>query len=128
MSKKSASILSFIVIPLFILSIIISRKALIYISGYYPECLFHKFTVLLCPACGNTRAVTAILKLRFVEAASYNITPLIAIIICTALYIELCMYAMGKRVIIIPRNNYFLGGVLAFMCIYYILRNVVLFI
>lgn len=35
-------------------------------------CLFHKFTGLLCPGCGITRMILAILHLDFKSAFQYN--------------------------------------------------------
>lgn len=35
-------------------------------------CLFHKFTGLLCPGCGITRMILAILHLDFKSALQYN--------------------------------------------------------
>lgn len=35
-------------------------------------CLFHKFTGLLCPGCGITRMILAILHLDFKSAFRYN--------------------------------------------------------
>lgn len=35
-------------------------------------CPFYRLTGLACPGCGNTRAVVALLRLRFAESLRYN--------------------------------------------------------
>lgn len=46
---------------------------------FYPPCLIRTFTGLSCPGCGSTRALHALLHLRFAEAFAFN--PLFT---CTA--------------------------------------------
>ena len=41
--------------------------------GLPVPCLFHKITGLLCPGCGNTRAVLSLLQLNFSEMLRYNL-------------------------------------------------------
>lgn len=41
-------------------------------SRFYPVCPFHQFTGLLCPGCGGTRALAALLHGRVVEAWADN--------------------------------------------------------
>ncbi len=47
----------------------------LYILSWFPSvqlCVFHRITGLSCPGCGNTRAATALLHLRFAESFTYN--------------------------------------------------------
>ena len=41
-------------------------------SGFYPQCVFKQATGLDCPGCGTTRALHALLHLRFGEAFRFN--------------------------------------------------------
>ncbi len=41
-------------------------------AGWLPECLFHRWTGLLCPSCGMTRGVHAALHGRFLDALRFN--------------------------------------------------------
>jgi hypothetical protein len=51
--------------------------------GFYPRCPFFETTGLLCPGCGGTRAVAALLRGDFVRA--WKLNPLIVSLIPFAL-------------------------------------------
>ncbi|MEY4485125.1 MAG: hypothetical protein RL693_2577 [Verrucomicrobiota bacterium] len=40
---------------------------------FYPQCQLHQLTGLLCPGCGSTRCLHAMIQGRFAEAAQKNI-------------------------------------------------------
>jgi hypothetical protein len=40
--------------------------------GFYPRCPIHQFTGLLCPGCGATRAIAALLHGDVVQALHWN--------------------------------------------------------
>lgn len=40
--------------------------------GFYPACPVYRYLHLYCPGCGSTRALSALLHGRFVEAVHYN--------------------------------------------------------
>lgn len=42
-------------------------------AGIGLPCLFHKFTGLLCPGCGNSRAAICLLRLDIAGAFGYNL-------------------------------------------------------
>ena len=51
---------------------------------FYPQCPFHQYTGLLCPGCGATRALAALLHGRINEALHWNslvivLLPLLAV-------------------------------------------------
>ncbi len=53
--------------------------------SFYPACPFHAFTGLLCPGCGGTRAIAAMLRGHFAQAFRLNalivsLTPVAAIV------------------------------------------------
>lgn len=47
--------------------------ALLVWKGLSVGCLFRRFTGLLCPGCGNTRATFALLRLDFAGMLRYNL-------------------------------------------------------
>ena len=40
--------------------------------GFYPECSFHRYLGILCPGCGTTRALSALLHGRISESFHLN--------------------------------------------------------
>ena len=52
-------------------------------SAWLPPCLFHKWTGLHCPGCGNTRALHALLHGHIGASLSYNplLVPSVALLI-----------------------------------------------
>jgi hypothetical protein len=55
--------------------------------GFYPTCLFHKTTGLLCPACGSLRALHQLLHGHL--AAAFHFNPVLV------LSLPLCAWFMG---------------------------------
>ena len=47
--------------------------------GFWPACPFHELTGLVCPGCGATRAVAALLRGHLVEAARLNAMVLLMV-------------------------------------------------
>jgi hypothetical protein len=45
--------------------------------GFYPICLFHRFTGLLCPGCGSLRAIHQLLHGNL--SAAFHFNPLLVI-------------------------------------------------
>ena len=48
-------------------------------STFYPPCPIHQFTGLLCPGCGATRALAALVHLHLMEAFDLNGLLVIAV-------------------------------------------------
>ena len=94
-----------------------------FISLLPKVCLFNYLTGYQCPGCGNTRSVLSILRLDFISAVKFNITPVLLMIIVILLYVELFTAAFFKHKKLLPRKLSFWIGVIIIMCIYYIVRN-----
>ncbi len=111
-----------------VLLLFLSGDFLIELSRSFPECQFYRKTGFLCPACGNTRSIRAILRGDFIRSIGYNATPVLLIIFAASFYIELAACACGVNIRIIPRRYWFLAVVMISLPLYYILRNVLPFL
>jgi hypothetical protein len=50
--------------------------------GFYPTCLFHKTTGLLCPACGSLRAIHQLLHGHLAAAFRFNPVLVLSLPLC----------------------------------------------
>ena len=64
-------LLKMLVITLMILSLGLILGILA-MNGFTIPCIFRRLTGLLCPGCGNTRAVISLLKFDFIKALKFN--------------------------------------------------------
>lgn len=112
-----------IIIPLIAIIIFLQRDKVIYIGTLLPPCQIYSTFKIYCPACGNTRSVTALLKGDILTSLSYNIIPFLLLLFIICAYVELLTYALGKRLYILPRKSLFYIIVGVFVSVYLILRN-----
>jgi hypothetical protein len=94
-------------------------------AGFFPICLLHETTGLLCPGCGMQRALHQLLHGNF--AAAWGFNPFVMVILPVGLWLgarELIWITTGKRLPgIVTRPVY--GWVLAVaLIIFGVLRNV----
>ncbi len=102
-------------------------KVFLYIRNLFPiPCILYTFTGFYCPGCGGTRAVSALLKGRFLRCFIDNPIIIIGVLYCILLYIQLFINTFIKGINvkkIIPDSrkiNFILSGILI---IYYVIRN-----
>lgn len=92
-------------------------------AAAFPRCPVKKLTGLLCPACGNTHCVMAMLKLDLLTALRANLFfPCLGVFLLAG-YVELVMRAFGRPVRLLPRRPAFYWCALGFFLLYWILRN-----
>ncbi len=122
MKKNHGKVLT-IIIPFIFLILYALKDTLFSLLALLPPCFLYSHFHLYCPACGNTRSVSALLRGEFLEALSYNIVPFIVLVIVFAGYIELATYSFGTHRRILPRrlSVYILLIMLVFL--YLLLRN-----
>lgn len=112
-----------ILIPVVILIFYLVSDNILSLMSHIPPCpfyvLFHKY----CPACGNTRSVTAILHGDLLGALRFNIVPMILIIISLLGYFELVTYSFATQIKLLPRKLSFYLTLIALLVFYFIARN-----
>ena len=86
-------------------------------------CIFHELTGLLCPGCGFTRCIIAIIQGRFFDAFNYNmlvfcLLPVFLFYYCYSIYNYI---KTGNRIVKVP--NYITITILVITILFGILRN-----
>lgn len=93
------------------------------IAELLPPCKIHLYTGLLCPGCGNTRAVTALAEFKLIESFLYNPIPLICLTLLILFYVELVMKTFFKPKKLVIRSLVFWTAFGISFLIYSIIRN-----
>ena len=112
-----------ILIPLISIIVFWQRERIIYIGTLLPPCPIYSVFNIYCPACGNTRSVTALLKGDILTSLRYNIIPFILVSLGISAYIELVAYGFRKKILILPRRPIFYILLGALVTAYLIIRN-----
>ena len=121
---KSAKKGFFALFPVFILIfVVVFRNEIINLSAYIPACPIYEKFKSLCPGCGNTRSVLAILHLDIISSVKYNIAPIILLTLAVLLYVEYIFKCFGKEIHLFPHNKYTLYALLLIFAVYCIVRN-----
>lgn len=90
----------------------------------FPACPSLEVLGILCPACGNTRAVLALS--RFDVLTSLRCNPIIVglLMLLIMLYIELIAWSFGKKVKTPIHSKVFMFTLAVLIGVFYILRNI----
>jgi len=111
------------IIPVIVIVVFFSQKALINLITQVPPCPFYSHFHLYCPACGNTRSMTALLHGDLLTAMRYNITPILFGLFFLIAYIELVTYSLGKHLRLLPRRLNIYIFLIILLLLYLIVRN-----
>lgn len=122
--KKNIIRLIFLILP-FVLAVLfyIFYSRILAVVASLPVCIFNRIG-LLCPGCGNTRAVIAIAHGHLVESIFYNPSMLILLIFFVLFYIEQACALFGKKIKLVPRKAWFYIVLAVLLTLYFVLRNV----
>lgn len=91
--------------------------------GFYPVCLFHKATGLLCPGCGSLRAFHHLLNGELTTALRHNLLVVVSLPLFAFLAARLVLSSLGRnlRRLVIPNAWLWVG--LALLIMFGIARN-----
>ena len=89
------------------------------------RCPFHELTGLSCPGCGNTRAVSALLHLRFRESLSYNYAyPLEFLYLFWVIVSAAKRYVQNGKFSYYPKYPAVDYALLALLLVWWVVRNI----
>lgn len=109
-------------VPLALIVLFLLRDHIMSVGHYFP-CMFYKLTGLLCPGCGNTRAVNHLVHGRLWLALRSNPDVPFLVAVPLGFYIELIADICGKKVKIVPRSMWLWGVIIAVYAVFFVLRN-----
>ncbi|MBR1737308.1 MAG: DUF2752 domain-containing protein [Firmicutes bacterium] len=94
-------------------------------SGIFvlPECDIYKRTHVLCPGCGNTRAVYSLLNGDILTSLRYNPTIVGTVLVFTLYYIEMLFAYFGKNIQLMPIGLKFWLPVIIIWLTFLLARN-----
>jgi len=121
--KNLQKLLFLIVIPALIISVFVFSDTVIYLVSSISPCTLYTNFGFLCPACGNTRSVIALLHGDILGSLRYNLVIVFICLILLGLYTERVAAIFNKKIKIVPRSSIFIFGSVAFFLIYFVVRN-----
>ncbi|MDF2905909.1 MAG: hypothetical protein K0R34_1230 [Herbinix sp.] len=110
--------------PLLGILLLFLKEPILALTKYIPTCFLYSRLHLYCPACGNTRSVSALLHGDVIASLHYNITPGLVLLLGIIAYIELIATRFGRPIKLLPRKLWFYLVLITLLVIYYIARNI----
>lgn len=124
LSKRSIPLLCLLPFAAFGVMLLLKTAYLRLAAPYLPPCIFRTLTGYLCPSCGMTHSVTALLRGNFAESLRQNALIPAAALLLLLRYAELWTAALGREKRLFPRTKRFWLGLLAAALLYTVLRNI----
>jgi hypothetical protein len=117
-----------VAIPLlvFVFALIFRRFAF-FIFATMPPCRLNYFLGLLCPGCGGTRSVDALVRGDIFTSLRLNPLVIFSVLLGTAFYTELIFSIFNKKIIIVPRKMMFLWVNIGLFLVFYVVRHFIPF-
>jgi hypothetical protein len=112
-----------IMIPILIILIYILQDYILALVPFIPPCSIYRAYDIYCPACGNTRSITALFHGDILASLRYNIVPLLLGLLTLLAYLELATYSFGKHIRLLPRKLAFYLVLIALLILYWVVRN-----
>ena len=112
--------------PLIVLALVLGywlgRPQAEWLMRWY-HCPIHSLTGLLCPGCGGTRSLKALLQGRLLTALHENIAAVLLLTAAVLRYCERILLAFGKEIHLLPRKRWFWFVLLGLTGVWAVLRN-----
>ncbi|MBP1755349.1 MAG: hypothetical protein H6Q59_1747 [Firmicutes bacterium] len=112
-----------ITLPFVAILILCLRTPLLALTAYLPKCFIYQYLHLYCPACGNTRSITALLHGDLSASIRYNPVPVLGLVLAITAYVEFTLNSFGIRIRLMPRRLWFYLILILLLVIYFVLRN-----
>ena len=111
------------IVPALIIGVFAFSETIIYMVSSMAPCNLYTNFGIYCPACGNSRSITALLRGDILGSLRYNLVIVFLCVLLLCLYIEQVAAIFNKRIKIVPRSNVFIFSAIAFFLVYFVVRN-----
>ena len=114
--------------PVFALLAVLFHEPLVSLAnilGRLYACPLHTFTGILCPGCGGTRSMLALLRGDLITALHDNPASPVIMLVAILYYFENLLEVFGKNVKLFPRNVWFWMILLGLHLVWSVVRNFV---
>lgn len=93
---------------------------------WMPKCFFHELTGLNCPACGNQRALHALMHAQFVKAWQFNPFLFISLpYLLPLLFIKICKVDNRYTIVRVLTHKITIYIYVIMICVWWISRNII---
>ena len=92
-----------------------------------PPCRLYYFFKLMCPGCGGTRSVEALLRGDILTSFRLNPLVIFGVLLGVAFYAELIFSIFNKRIKIVPRSMAFLWAMIGLFSVFFVARHFIPF-
>ena len=117
-----------VAIPLLVfLFVLISHGFAFFNIAMAPPCRLYYFFGLMCPGCGGTRSVEALLRGDIFTSLRLNPIVIFVSLLGMAFYTELVFSIFGKKIKIVPRSMVFLWVMIGLFSAFYVVRHFIPF-
>ena len=120
LTKIFVLLLTFIMLPV----IYFIAEFLSHYTYLFPPCVSYTLLHFHCPGCGLTRSVLALLNGDIPLSIRQNFIPVLSIIVCAWLYVELICFVFNKKPPFTLLKTKYLWAFLIILLIYTVVRNI----
>ena len=114
-------------IPVFVFLFAVMFNLLGFIIFTMPPCRLYASFGLMCPGCGGTRSIEALINGDILTSFRLNPMVIFAGMLGIAFYTELIISLFNKKIKIVPRSMVFLWVMVGLFSVFYIVRHFIPF-
>ena len=126
-SAVTKKIITAAAIPVLVLLLALIFYWLEFFIFSMPPCRLYYFFELMCPGCGGTRSVEALLRGDIFTSFRLNPLVIFACLLGMAFYAELIFSIFNRKIKIVPRSMAFLWVMVGIFSVFYVVRHFIPF-
>ena len=126
-SRKNKILIAAAIPLLVFLFILLFHGLEVNIFTMMPPCRLYYLFGLMCPGCGGTRSMEALLRGDIFTSFRLNPIVIFGILLGILFYAELIMSIFNKKIKLVPRSMVFLWMTIGLFSVFYVVRHFIPF-